>query len=805
MRRLDLNRGWQFSRLGEESAAQTIDLPHDAMLGELRTAESAGGINTGWFEGHDYRYTRTLEVPAAWRDKTVLLECEGVYHNAEVWVNGAKIAFRPYGYTNFYVELNPYLRPGEANELSIIARNADQPNSRWYSGAGLYRPVWLWLGDRAYLPPNAIRVRTLDAATRKIEIRVATRGRGPVELTLLDGSRELAHLSGISDGTAVFTFQMKEADLWSPERPKCYTCRASFARDQAETAFGIRTVGWDAAQGLTLNGQRVILRGACIHHDNGVLGACCYSDAEERKVRILKENGYNAIRSAHNPCSKALLEACDRLGMLVMDEYIDHWYIHKTEHDYVNYFADWWRQDLREMVDKDYNHPCVILYSTGNEVSETAQPRGIALTRALTDYLHSLDGTRPVTCGVNIFFNFLSSIGFGVYSDEKAKQEAERAEKRKQAGDAPRKKKAVGSQFFNDMAGLLGGGFMKLGATLHGCDVKTRDAFANMDIAGYNYGINRYRHDLKKYPDRLILGSETFCSDAYAFWQLAQREPRLVGDFVWSGIDYLGEVGVGSWEYADYAPSFDHGPGWLTAGSGRIDLTGHPLAEAAYTRVAFGLEEGPVLAVRPVNHTGDRHSPSAWKMTNAISSWSWPGCEGKPAVVEVYTRAARAALFVNGRQVGSKKRGKDCRILFRTAYESGTLSVITYDGQGCENGRAALHSAGAETVLRLEPEAAQVRAGGLAFIHLRYTDKNGITKPLEQHRIRMQVEGGRLLALGHACPYNPDGFLSSETDTYWGRALAVVQADGTGPVRLTAEDGQRSALTELPCSAVQRR
>lgn len=805
MRRLDLNRGWQFSRLGEESAAQTIDLPHDAMLGEPRTAESAGGINTGWFEGHDYRYTRTLEVPAAWRDKTVLLECEGVYHNAEVWVNGVQAAFRPYGYTNFYVELSPYLRPGEANELSIIARNADQPNSRWYSGAGLYRPVWLWLGDRAYLPPNAIRVRTLDAAERKIEIRVATRGQGPVELTLLDGSRELAHLSGISDGTAVFTFQMKEADLWSPEHPKRYTCRASFARDQSETFFGIRTVGWDAAQGLTLNGQRVILRGACIHHDNGVLGACCYPDAEERKVRILKENGYNAIRSAHNPCSKALLEACDRLGMLVMDEYIDHWYIHKTEHDYVNYFSDWWRQDLREMVDKDYNHPCVILYSTGNEVSETAQPRGIALTRALTDYLHSLDGTRPVTCGVNIFFNFLSYIGFGVYSDEKAKQEAERAEKRKQAGDAPRKKKAVGSQFFNDMAGLLGGGFMKLGATLHGCDVKTRDAFANMDIAGYNYGINRYRHDLKKYPDRLILGSETFCSDAYAFWQLAQREPRLVGDFVWSGIDYLGEVGVGSWEYADYAPSFDHGPGWLTAGSGRIDLTGHPLAEAAYTRVAFGLEEGPVLAVRPVNHTGDRHSSSAWKMTNAISSWSWPGCEGKPAVVEAYTRAARAALFVNGRQAGSKKRGKDCRILFRTAYESGTLSVITYDGQGFETGRAALHSAGAETVLRLEPEADQVRAGGLAFIHLRYTDKNGITKPLERHRIRVQAEGGRLLALGHACPYNPDGFLSSETDTYWGRALAVVQADGTGPVRLTAEDGQRSALTELPCSAVQRR
>lgn len=800
MKRLDLNRDWCFSRLGEEAAARTVNLPHDAMLGEPRTAESAGGINTGWFEGCDYRYTKTLEVPEAWRDKTVLLECEGVYHNAEVWVNGTKAAFRPYGYTNFYVDIGPYLKPGEQNELSIIARNADQPNSRWYSGAGLYRPVWLWLGGREYLPPNAIRVRTLDTEERRVEIRVSTRGTGPVELTLLDGDRKLASLHGDSDGTAVFNLRMRGAVLWSPERPKCYICRVSFAGDEAETSFGIRTVGWDTEQGLSINGQRVILRGACIHHDNGILGACCYPDAVERKVRLLMENGYNAIRSAHNPCSKALLEACDRMGMLVMDEYIDHWYIHKTEHDYVNYFMDWWRQDLKDMVDKDYNHPCVILYSTGNEVSETAQPRGIALTKELTDYLHSLDGTRPVTCGVNIFFNFLSSIGFGVYSDEKAKKESQRAEQVRQAGGQPRKKKAVGSQFFNDMAGLLGDNFMKMGATLHGCDVKTRDAFANMDIAGYNYGINRYRRDLKQYPDRLILGSETFCSDAYAFWQLAQQEPRLIGDFVWAGMDYLGEVGIGAWEYADYAPEFDHGPGWLTAGSGRIDLTGHPLAEAAYTKVAFGLEDGPVLAVRPVNHTKDKHSPSAWKMTNAVSSWSWTGCEGQPAIVEVYTRAARADLFINGRQVGSKKRGKDCRLIFHTSYESGTLSVVTYDAQGWETGRSALHTAGAETVLRAEPEERQAKPGGLVFIRLRYTDENGITKPLERHRIRASVEGGKLLGLGHACPYNADGFLGTETDTYFGQSLAVVQADGSGPVRFTAEDGSRTTQTEIPCT-----
>ena len=259
---------------------------------------------------------------------------------------------------------------------------------------------------------------------------------------------------------------------------------------------------------------------------------------------------------------------------------------------------------------------CVILYSTGNEVSETAQPKGIFLTGELTRYLHSLDATRPVTCGVNIFFNFLSSMGFGVYSDEKAKKELESSGK---------KKKAVGSEFYNNLAGLMGANTMKIGATLHGCDVRTRGAFAKMDFAGYNYGILRYEHDLKKYPERLILGTETFCDDAYRFWEQAKTEKRLLGDFVWAGIDYLGEVGVGSWEYADYAPDFSHGPGWMTAGSGRIDLTGSELAEADYTRVAFELEQGPILAVRPLGHEG-KHSPSAWKMTNARRSWSWRGC-----------------------------------------------------------------------------------------------------------------------------------------------------------------------------------
>lgn len=795
MKPTPLLTGWTCRHLGDTAPGKTVTLPHDAMLAEPRTALSAGGTNTGWYEGYDYEYRRTLTVPGNELADTHILEFEGVYHNAEVWLNGQKAAFRPYGYTNFYVDCAPYLHAGE-NELRVIARNADQPNSRWYSGAGIYRPVQLWTARSAHIALNGVKIRTLSLDPAVVEVRVKTTAPGTVRLTVDD----LPAMQQESDGEAVFTLTLDNARLWTPETPNLYTCRVSFADDEVTETFGVRKVEW-GTDGFLLNGKRYIIQGACIHHDNGLLGAVCDPDAVARKVRLLKENGYNAIRSAHNPCSKALLAECDRQGMLVMDEYIDHWYIHKTEHDYVDYFNEWWRQDLTDMVEKDYNHPCVVLYSTGNEVSETAQKRGIALTKEMTDFLHGLDDSRPVTCGVNIFFNFLSSIGFGVYSDEKAKKEAERAEKAKQRGEKTAKKKAVGSQFFNNLAGLLGDEFMKRGATLHGCDVKTRDAFANMDIAGYNYGIYRYKHDLKKYPQRLILGSETFCNDAYKFRELAKQEPRLVGDFVWAGMDYLGEVMVGSWEYADYAETFDGGPGWVSAGSGRIDLTGKPLGEALYTRVALEADNGPYIAVCPVNHTGDRHSPSAWKMTNAMPSWSWTGCEERKANVEVYARAARVELVLNGHTVGSKTLKNDCLARFSIPYESGTLEAVSYDAADHEIGRCKLQSAGGTTRLTLDAEEPTAKPGHLCYVRLRYTDENGITKPLVRGNIQVQVRGGTLVGLGSACPFNKHSYLDNETDTYYGEALAIVRMGDSDAMTIATSDSEYSAELTVPAQA----
>ncbi len=795
MKKLDFNKGWFCRCLAREGEAVPVTLPHDAMRAEPRANESAGGNNTGWYAGWDYEYTKRFPVPEGWRGQAAVLEFEGIYRNAEVWFNGEKVCFRPYGYTNFYVDLASHLRYGEENEVRVVARNADQPNSRWYSGTGIYRPVWLWLAGEAHIPVNGVRVRTLDCSAGSVEVTVKTSAPGEVKAEIFeaDGAVPVGSASGRSeDGRAVLTLSIPNVKLWDCDSPNLYRCRACFGDDAAEETFGVRALAW-GEDGLTINGNRVILRGACIHHDNGLLGACSFPEAEERRVRILKENGYNALRSAHNPCSKALLDACDRLGMLMMDEYVDHWYIHKTKYDYVNQFMDWWRQDLKDMADKDFNHPCVILYCTGNEVSETAQPKGIALTGEMTRYLHEVDPTRPVTCGINIFFNFLSSMGMGVYSDDKAEKAAAQAERPKKDS----KKRPVGSEFYNTLACLMGDWFMKTGATLPPCDWKTRDAYANMDIAGYNYGLFRYKKDLRKYPKRLILGSETFCKDAYAFWELAKKHPRIIGDFVWAGMDYIGETGEGCAEYSDY--KFDGEPcRRMTGGNGRVDLLGKPRAEAAYTRVAFEREAGPYVAVTPVYQT-EKLQLTGWQLTKALESWSWRGCAGMPAAVEVYARAHEVELLVNGRAVGRKRLKSTCRAVFKTVYQDGEVTAVSYDGAGKEIGRCSLSTAGAETELRIVPEEKYVKIGRLAFVRLQYTDKAGVWKPMEKHTLRVSVERGTLEGLGSANAYVEGNYAQDSTPTYYGEAMAVVRADGSGPVRVTVTDETGGHTVEIPC------
>ena len=833
MQKIDFNKDWICRCLTRDEEAYPVTLPHDAMLSEPRTQESTGEGNIGWYIGGDYEYTKNFFVPEEYKGKKVLIEFEGIYHNGEVYINGKKAAYHPYGYTNFYVDTEGFFQYGKENEIKVIARNADQPNSRWYSGTGIYRPAYLYVGEEKHIPVNGVKIRTLSYDPARIEVVVKTSSPGEVSLEIeFEGNKVLAvkgestkENGQIEAYQAIFQLDVPNAKLWDTEHPNLYTCKAIFGEDEVTETFGIRELIWNPQVGMTINGERVILRGACFHHDNGVLGACTYPEAEERKMRIFKENGYNAVRSAHYPCSKALLDACDRMGMLMMDEYVDVWYIHKTKYDYAGQLADWWKQDLKDMVDKDYNHPSVIMYSTGNEVAETAQKKGIALTGDMTNYLHSLDSTRPVTCGINLFFNFLSSIGLGVYSDDKAEKSAGNAEKnaaqaagknekkvvksgektvnkatengKKGLGSTKpeKKKKPVGSEFYNTLACLVGDYFMKCGATLYPCDLRTKDAYANMDIAGYNYGIFRYKHDLKKYPNRLILGSETFCKDAYSFWEIAKKNKRIIGDFVWAGWDYIGEVGDGAAEYSDY--KFEDPATRMTGGNGRIDLNGKPRAEAAYTRVAFERETGPFIAVDPV-YQKEKLRLTGWQLTKALESWAWDGCNGETAKVEVYARAAQVELFINGKSVG-KKKVKKCRANFNTTYQNGEITAVSYDENGREINRYSLCTAGKETVLQVRPEEKTVKPEGLAFIQLQYTDNKGIWKPMEKHNIKVTVENGVLKGLGSPAPYVKGNYTDHTVATYYGEAMAVVQADGNGPVKVTVADEERFYVVEIPC------
>jgi beta-galactosidase len=785
MQKIGFNENWLCYAAGHKEQATAVTLPHDAMLAEPRSQDSPGGKNIGWFSGGDYVYEKTFSLPAGADGQSVVFEFEGVYHNAVVEINGKRAAYRPYGYTNFYVCADGFLEQGKDNVITVTAKNADQPNSRWYSGTGIYRPVSMYLLPERHIELNGLRVKTVDYATPKIAVRVLTNGGGVVTVDIFDGETALKTVSAESDGDVELEIELPTAALWECDSPALYTCRAGFAGDTQECTFGILKIECDAKNGFRLNGKRVVMYGACIHHDNGVLGAAAHPFAEARKIRILKEQGFNAVRLVHNPGSKALLDACDRYGMLVMDEYTDMWYIHKTKHDYADHFGDFWRHDLKDMVEKDYNHPSVVLYSVGNEVAESGQERGIALCAEMTAFIKNMDD-RPVTCGINLFFNYLHSLGFGVYTDKKA----DKAHKTK------KKKHAVGSEFFNNLAGIFGDDFMKFGATLGGSDRHTRGAYAVLDVAGYNYGINRYKKDLKKYPDRVIVGSETFCADAARFYDLAQKNPALIGDFVWTGIDYLGEAGIGAWEYETYAKDAE-GAGWLTAGSGRIDLTGKPLAEAAYMRVAYGLDTIR-MAVVPVDSTRKKHSPSAWKFSNALESYSFNGYEGSPAHVEVYTKAYKVVLLQDGKPCAVSTKSKNARFRFKINYRPGELRAVACDRSGFVLAETALVTAGGETVLSAFPEDVSVALdGGLCYVRLAFTDSKGKVKPLVRGDIKVSVQNGTLLGLGNGCPYNERGYLSDVTETYYGEALAVIKPSGAGTVTVTATSAYGDAAAKV--------
>lgn len=797
MRKLDFNWGWSVQKEGE-SNVRIVNLPDDAMLREKRSGTALSGSAGAFFEGGRYLYQKKLKIGKDKIDETYILEFEGIYQNAEVLLNGVKIAERPYGYTNFFVELTGKLNEGD-NEITVIADNADVPNSRWYSGSGIYREVHLYTAGADYIRPEGIRVSTIGENEILVQVdarkqadvvaRVEVSCNGAVVAEAMGTEIQAAAAEAERTGCRI---RIPDARLWSEEHPDLYRCKVTLlsgdqVADEAEVTFGMRWLSW-GANGFAVNGKPVLLRGACIHHDNGVLGACGFRDAERRRVRILKEAGFNAIRSSHNPVSKAMLDACDEMGMYVIDELYDMWLMHKNPFDFGREkFSEWWREDLLSMISKDYNHPSVIMYSMGNEITELGRADGQETARAMVDVCHQEDRSRPVTAGINLALAQMAAF---------RSKKKDTDEQKIMTGDDT--KNAPTSEFFNMLVNKLGDRMDKAAATKGAgrIVVKLREIF---DIPGYNYATSRYLIDAKERPDQATYGSETFTHSLCRNWKLIEQIPSLIGDFMWTGWDYLGESGIGTIRYMDKKTKKDIDPGLIiSGGAGVIDICGKMRPETGWNQTIWGLESNPVIGVNPYTHAAHFKSKRMWRKADTLSSWSWEGCEGIKEAVTVYADAPVVELILNGRSLGKKKTKENTAVFKKVPYEKGELEAAAFDGNGNETGRSRLKSAEGRTKIRLTPDKRRLKSDGqsLCFLEIDLTGENGITKSSIDQKIKVEVEGaGQLQGFGSARPCMAEDFVSHVHTTYYGKALAVIRA-GYEPGSITVKVSGEGLETE---------
>jgi len=773
-----------FESPAADAAARDVLLPHDAIRDLPRSAESAQGVHAGYFPGGVFEYAKVIDVPERWRDKTVLLEFEGVYRDAVVFVNGDLVTHEANGYNAFVAQLDAHLRFGESNRITVEARA--HKDSRWYTGAGIYRPVHLVVAEPVHIPLGGTRVATPDIDGDRAIVEVATTVRNQSRHTAVtrldwtvtdpDGTEVARGTSPVSvlpgePATARARLAVPEPRLWNVDTPDLYRVRSELrgpsgeVLDEDAVSFGIRRLQLDPQRGLRINGVVVKLRGACIHHDSGPLGAATIDAAEDRRVRLLKAAGFNAIRSAHNPISRAALDACDRHGVLVMDELTDTWTRAKTGFDASVTFADRWRHDIAALVAKDVNHPSVVMYSIGNEILELATPLGAAWSRRLAEEFRALDDSRFVTNGINGVIANLARMS-------EAMAELEAADP-------------------NTMMANMGEQMGRMNAS-ELVSASIEESSAVLDVVGFNYADSRYRQDAVAYPHRVIVGSETFPERIDVMWPLVEELPHVIGDFTWTGWDYLGEAGIGRVDYTDsdgYEATGTAGPyPYLLAECGDIDITGHRRTISYWREIVYGLRTSPFIAVHRPRHHGRPTAVTPWSWHDSVVSWSWAVEAGAEVTVDVYADADEVELLLDGRSLGTRPVGDPKAFLarFETRYRPGELvAVARRDGD--EVGRATLRSASADLRLVARAEAATIDADGLAFVAITIEDAAGTVACDADRAVTVAVEGpGVLAGIGSGRARTEEGFAGPSYTTYDGRVLAIVRPVGAGEIVVTA-------------------
>lgn len=746
-----------------------VDLPYDAMFHEEQKQDTVNGGTTGNIDGAEYKYYKKFFIPEEYCGGHVMLQFEGIYRNASVFVNQSMVGGSAYGYSDFTVETGDYLKYGEENEVLVTVKCGTR-SSRWYSGGGIYRDVWLIHGGSIYIKPYDLRFTTADIdadgalveASAKINNDSLSARTLTVTINIKDADGNVAVDNSYPvriNSRSVLKFRknvyIDHAKLWNEYEPNLYTLTLTVADgdeilDAAEIVSGVRKLSMDARHGLRVNGKEVKLRGACIHHDQGILGAATYDDYEYRRIKRLKEAGFNAVRSAHNPASQALLKACDQLGAYVMDELVDVWNKSKVSYDYSVDFERSWESDIEKMVAADYNHPSVILYSTGNEIFEICTEKGFETSRMLSDKFHKEDPTRFTTNGINGAFAAGDGLEQIVY-------------------DLTDGQVAIGKGDVNIFMGVMEKDMPGIVAhsIISGILNKLE---TTMDVIGYNYMTSRYLKDAAEYADRVMVGTETYPKQIAENWANITQCPAAIGDFTWTGWDYLGEV-------TSVFPD-------LMNASGDLSVIGDRRPMSYYREIVFGLAKGPCIAVQDPDCFGIPRNFGPWRYTDCTFNYSYEGKEGRPIMIQVYAGGDSVELFVNGKSLGVQSCGKETAFetQFNTVYEPGELMAVAYEN-GQEIGRTSLKSSGKPDTIALSAE----KYGTLAFINIDVIDANGLLCADAQTPLSVKVEGPAVLAaFGSVKALHHSGYELPDTTAGEGHALAILKLTGeSGTICMT--------------------
>ncbi len=798
-RTISFDEGWLFMKdtlSGAESpdfndsAWRIIDVPHDWSIEDLPGQNGVDIIGpfdksaidkgtTGFMVGGTGWYRKNFTIREEDKDKIACLQFDGVTVTSDVWLNGKHLGFHPYGYTPFYYDITSYLNPpGEPNIVAVRVQNEGM-NSRWYTGSGIVRHVWLTLLNPVHIDiSGGLYITTPavseDSAVVKVETTIVNSGNSDESIILrtdlLDPSGKLAAtitsnsiVASGQKGQVIQEVTVKMPSLWSIDEPNLYHAKVSVLInnkivDGLATHFGIRSIRADAQNGFTINGKPVEMIGGCIHHDNGPLGAAAFDRAEERKIEILKNSGFNAIRTAHNPPSSALLDACDRLGMVVINEIFDVWETAKRSQDYHRYFREWWQKDLESWVKRDRNHPSVIIWSIGNEIRETFDTSGFRIARNLTEEIRRIDKTRWVT---ECFVDFAWMRGQKSKWDE-----------------------------IPEHMGLF-------------------------DLTSYNYAYKRYEEDHIKYPDRVMLGTETNPPLALENYEMVRKHPFVIGYFVWTATDNLGEAGVGLPQLRDIAPDASQaqvaGQGFFSRDSwpaftnyqGAIDLIGNRKVSSSYQHVVWGKSKVEMFVHRPIPK-GKREVTSNWGFPDELKCWNWSGHEGEKLQVHVYTRSQKVRLKLNGKIVGEQNVDpeKSITAAFEVPYEAGTLIAYCYDNDR-ETASQTLKTTGKPKAIRLIADRTKIKANrnDLSYVRAEITDSEGnIVPDADDIMVTFDVTGkGSLAGVGSGNPLDMSSFRLPEKKTWQGICLVIARAGtktGKIKVRATAE-GLKSAFVTI--------